>query len=168
MIETVNVNGGYVSSLDKFTLGDNDIGFTNVIDGGGPSTNHFITKSMITQVVDRQISTEVRISTKQFNIIEEKEDGLYLKPDLIEWQDFKDFVSGDGKDAYQKYHALYDTYTDIIESIISPNYYNAKVEKVIDDYFGEMRYFFRTLGDDKFEKRIKKYTEYAPYDWGNF
>ena len=114
-VEYLDVNAGY---------SDNDIdwrqnywksAFNYVLDGGAPSTNQFLTRTMNVKVIDDQIESEVRISALEGNKLIQKDDGLYIKQ---EWATLIDFetLEQESNTTFDKFQSYYDLYSDYINS----------------------------------------------------
>lgn len=115
-INTLDVNGGYSLDLSSYRKDYFGTMFTYIINAGSASTNTFMTRSAITRVVDRAISTDIRVSKAQYNSIEIKEDGLYLKDIYTDWTDFNELVD-EQKDFMRDMSAKYNDLNSTIELI---------------------------------------------------
>jgi hypothetical protein len=92
-INTLDVNGGYPLDLSYLRKDFYRSKFNYIIDAGSASTNSFMTRSARTRVIDRAISTDIKISNADFNVIETKEDGIYLKDIWVDWTEFKEVTN---------------------------------------------------------------------------
>ena len=153
--------------------------FNYIIDGGSASTNQFITKTMKTQVIDRQIESSVRLSQVTGNFLVEKEDGLYLQESWATWTEFDEFVS-ETSSTFDYFSSTYNDLAEVIEIINDINALDTRVERIINSELNGMRKVVSYLENDNLLNSLKKYTDdkvqelydefysFNPYSWENF
>ena len=175
----VDADGGY-SEPEEIKPGSYyDLAFNYILDGGSPGTNQFLTKTMYTRVIDRQIQSSVRFAKLTGNLLEEKEDGLYVKDNWVQWTDFEEIESF-AEETYEYLRSRYDDIAEDVQISIGPEITDGDIEQEITNIISDMRLVVSYMDQDALENSIKAYTdqrneelinyfsELNPYDWDNF
>ena len=180
MSNYVDADGGYSEPEETKPGSYYDLAFNYILDGGSPGTNQFLSKSMYTRVVDRQIESKVRFAKLTGNLLEEKEDGLYISGNSwVEWTDFEE-LEDFAKDTYEYLRSKYDDIAEDVQISIGPEITNADIEQQIGNTLANMRLVVSYMDQDALENKIKAYADQKvdeiasyfetinPYDWDNF
>lgn len=153
--------------------------FNYIIDGGSSSTNNFFTNSMHIKVIDRQIEASVRVSKNQYNLIEEKEDGLYLQQQWGSWADF-DELTDETSNTFEYFSSMYNDILDTVRISSNPELLDERIEQCIGLYLQDMRKVMDYIESDTFENNLNSYTDdkvaqlysefygFSPYTWEEF
>lgn len=179
MRDYVDIDGGYPLHIDDSRRDFYGTAFTYIIDGGGASTNQFISKSMHIKVFDRQVESSVKISNKSMNILESTPEGLYLKQIWASLEDFEKFT-GNAEDTIDYFSDIYDILTETLEIATDEELLNNKIQEKTNEHLAGMRKTVLFIDDDSFETNLKKYVDkgvdtlyqdfdgFSPYAWGKF
>lgn len=179
MQDYVDVDGGPAVHREDWRQDYWGSAFTYIIDGGSASTNQFLSSTMHTRVVDRQIESSVRIATKAGNKLVETEDGLYLQESWVAWSDFEDFAT-DTKSTFDYFSSSYARLISDIEVAQDEELLDQRIQNCIENYIGGMRKVVEYMENDSFEKSLKDYTDqrvnelyaefygFSPFKWDNF
>ena len=168
-LNTVDVNGGYPLDLSSFRKDYYGSMFRYIIDAGSASTNSFMTRSSRTRVIDRAISTDILISKADYNMIETKEDGIYLKDIWVDWTDFHE-VADDQWEFINSTTNRYNELNSIIDLIDDPDDLDAWIRENRDILLDPM---YKLLEYDPdygmITRKMHEYTEKSIEDlWNEF
>lgn len=179
MLEYVDANGGGVIHIeDEENLVGEDLLNYYIIDGGAPSTNTFMSKTMVTRVVDKQVSNDILISDTRYNAIKETEDGLYIEDDMVTWHEFDEWQEDIGY-SYMAFRSSYDLLQDEIRIVSDPDALNDRIRKCSDKLTAGYEYVARFMRGDYLENKSKHYTDnrvtelvdefkdFNPFSWLN-
>ena len=178
-IESVIADGGYAGHIEDYRKDRWNSEFVYSLDGGSASTNQFITKTMRTQVIDRQIESEVRVSKVTGNLLTEKEDGLYLKDNWVEWSTFEEFEK-ETESTFDEFVTLYNDLQLIVEITDDIDALDKRIESCVNNSLFGMRQVVSYMDNNEFELSLQKYTDdkveilyneflgFSPYTWENF
>jgi hypothetical protein len=177
-MEYLDVDGGGVFHLeDEEDICGMDI-YKYIIDGGSPSWNTFMTRTMVTRVVDRQISNEVLISNARYNAIKVADDGLYIEQNMISWNEFNEWKGGIDN-SYDAFRSAYDILQDEITIASDPEALNRRILDQINGLTAGYEYVTHYMKDDYMENFAKHYTDtkvlqfeqdfkdFNPFSWIN-
>lgn len=185
MNEYVDVDGGYPFDVDDLRKDYYGTAFTYVLDGGSAGTNQFITRTMRTRVIDRQIESDVRISKAVGNRLKIKDDGLYFTESFIEWDDWDNIIK-DYDETYERYLSSYNNLIEYIEIINnnSSDEFNGVVADRINSSINHQllgaRKVMEYMDNDSFEKALREYVDngvndiyrkfygFEMFSWGTF
>ena len=174
------VDGGVAYDEEEYYRGDyHTSAFNYILDGGSAGTNQFISKSMNVKVIDRQITAEVKVSSKIGNALEVTDDGLYLRESWVKYSDFEEFQE-DALNTYNYYSAMYQELSEDIKIYGDEESLDKRIQKCISLYLGTARKVVSYMDNDAFENNLKQYTDdkvqalydefygFTPYEWGDF
>jgi hypothetical protein len=179
MLSYLDVDGGIPYDADEGKQDYWHSKFRYIIDAGSPGTNEFYTDSMHVRVIDRQISADVKISTKVGNALVMKEDGLYTNETWVAWQDFSDFTK-DAEDTYLYYSDMYRNLSEDVAIMSDEELLDLRIQNCIESYIGNMRKVVEYMDNNTFESTLKDYVDdqveklydefYSldPFGWENF
>lgn len=179
-VEYLSADGGGVYHEDEYLPADSyERLFNFVINGGSAGTNEFFTKTFHTKVINRQISQDVLVSTMQSNVIEQKDDGLYIKQDWAAWSDFAQ-IKNTGDQAYNYINYIMEVLYDDLIVITDDTLLEEKINEVMDEELASLIKVSSFAGnidninqykqyvDGKFRSIESIVDDFSPYNWINF
>ena len=180
-LEYLSLNGGGVyHPEDLVTRNSYDYLYNFNINGGGPASNYFYTKTIHTKVINREISQDVVVSTKEYNVIDQKNDGLYINQSWASWADFADIATTtDEAYSYINYilEVLYDDLIIITDDALLTEHINNLVDDQlanmikVSDYAKNIEYHknvYRSYTDEYVRTLDTRYDDFTPFEWINF
>lgn len=181
MQEYMRADGGNAYHDDDLVL-PNEVEklYSYTINGGHAGTNEFITKTIRTRVIDRQITQDLLVSGKEGNIIVQNDDGVYIKQAWASWEEFNEYKEiGDNLYEYVDYimEVLYD---DLIV-ITDEELLEARINELVDDTMSDIRKVtnyaehissykqaYKDYIDGKNQELYNDYGNFSPYAWDIF
>ena len=165
---------------DLVTRNSFDSLFNYIIDAGNPSTNQFWTKSIHTNVVNRKITQEVRISTKQGNLIKSDGSGIYIEQAWASWADFNEYYEL-SENAYNYMNYIMDVLYDDLMVITDDELLTQHINSLVNDELAGMRKVVNFAThinenkalckgkiDDAVYELEAEFMDFSPYAWDNF
>ena len=180
MQEYLSLNGGGVyHPEDLVTRNSYDSLYNFNINGGNPGTNQFWTKTLHTKVIDRQISSEALVSTREANVIKEDENGIYIKQEWAAWADFNE-IEAVGDRAYSYINYIMEVLYDDLMVITDDDLLTERINELVDEQFHNMRKVvnyaknidyqeasYKSLINSYIDELNDTYADFSPYDWEN-
>lgn len=157
-LEFIEVNGGKPMHIDDWQTDYWGTAFNYIIDAGRSSTNQFITKSLITKVIDRQISSEIRVSTAVGQEIVNKEDGIYIEDKWITYDKFSD-LKNESNEEFAKFDDFYNSLSEDLLVLTDDSALEARINKCMGHYLDGLNLVYSNIHGDNFENSIKINTD---------
>lgn len=133
----LDINGTIPGTTKELHVPSKSFGYN--VDGGHPGTKEFVSKSMIVRVVDNQVEAEVRLAPTYNdieNMIEYKDDGLYLGNPAFGMEDFLE-ITEDMNETLESYNIFYNESLDRITLASNKDSINQRVDEITLRYFGD-------------------------------